>query len=242
MPEPPVSLDQFRQEAAGIEDAKIRIARMPDLISGFCHHPPAPGYEVKKAEPFCREDFSIPFLNTEELARLNQFKVLKKQVEWVCGRFTVKSLAKDMLAPQAELTDIRIQYMPQGAPFLEGFESFSLTLSHSGEMTAAAIGTRPGVLLGIDIEAVGPMPEDAFMKTAFTQREISSMAKTAEDVFRCWTLKEAYLKFIGKGFHESLHNVEILGQKILHNNTPQAVTARSWLLDAGYALSLVSDR
>jgi len=239
MPETAVSLARFTCEAAGIEDAEIRIARIPELLSRFCHRPPPPGYEVKKAVPFRPEDFSLPFLSPEELARLNRFKALKKQVEWACGRFAVKSLARRILTPETALTDIRIQYRPQGAPFLEGFEPYSLTLSHSGEMTAAALGKSPGLILGIDIEAVGPMPDDAFMKTAFTPREIRAMAPNPEDLFRCWTLKEAYLKFIGKGFHESLHHVEILGSRVLHNGKEVPVTARSWQLEPGYALSLV---
>ena len=240
MPESPVSPDQFRKDAARIPNTIVRVERMPELLARFCRRPPAPGYEVKKAEPFSRDDFSIPFLNGKELAQLNRFKVLKKQVEWACGRFAVKSLAREILTPETALTDIRIQYRPQGAPFLKGFESYSLTLSHSGEMTAAALATLPEVVLGIDIEAVGPMPDAPFMKTAFTQREILSQAPTPADVFRCWTLKEAYLKFIGKGFHESLHHVEILGREILHHKEAQPVTARSWLLDSGYAISLVA--
>jgi len=239
MPAPPVSLDQFRQDAAGIAGAKIRIARMPELLQRFCHCPPEPGYEIKKAGHFSASDFSIPFLNQSELDRLNQFKVLKKQVEWTCGRFVVKSLARDALAPKTPLTDICIQYKPQGAPFLKDFPDYSLTLSHSGSLTAVALATVPGLVLGIDVEAVGPMPDDAFMATAFTKREILGMASTPADVFQCWTLKEAYLKFIGKGFYESLHHVEILGGKIIHHNAPQPVTARAWLVDNGYALGLV---
>ena len=236
----PVSLEQFHRDTAAIQNTAVRIRRIPDLLARFLHRPPGPGFETQPARPFCPNEFILPFLDGEELDRLNRFKVLKKQVEWSCGRFTVKSLLQDTLMQDRDLRDIRILYRDQGAPYLEDLPNHCLTLSHSDQMTAAALSRVPGPVLGIDIEALGPMPDQGFMTTAFTQREIESMAPCPEDVFRCWTLKEAYLKFIGKGFNESLHSVEVLGSKICHNKSEQPVTCRSWSLEGGYVLGLVT--
>jgi 4'-phosphopantetheinyl transferase len=73
-----------------------------------------------------------------------------------------------------------------------------------------------------------------------TAGEIEAMAPGKEAVFRSWTLKEAYLKYIGKGFNQSLHHVEVLGDTIRHRGEVQKVVCRSWLLDRGYAVGLVS--
>lgn len=237
---PPCDLGQFHRAAENIPDAAIRVSSIPDLLSLCLHHPPDPGYETKKALDFRPGDFALDLLDAEELDRLNRFKVLKKQVEWTCGRLAAKSLARETLMPEKALRDIRILYRSQGAPYLEGMETFCLSLSHSGGLTAAALSLAPGQVLGIDIEAIGPMPDHSFLTTAFTGREIRAMAPGPEAVFRCWTLKEAYLKFIEKGFNESLHHVEILGTRVLHKGKEQPVACRSWILDEGYALGLVT--
>jgi 4'-phosphopantetheinyl transferase len=236
----PLCLDAFHRDTETIPDTAVRIEPVGELLSRFLHQPPGPGYETKRAVPFGQEVFSLTFLTGNELDQLNRFKVLKKQVEWACGRFAGKSLVRDLLMPDKGLEEVRIAYRTQGAPYVEDLEGHCLSLSHSGEFTAAALGLVPGKVLGIDIEAVGPMPTPGFMKTAFTAGEIEAMAPGKEAVFRCWTLKEAYLKYIGKGFNESLHHVEVLGDTIRHRGEVQKVVCRSWLLDRGYAVGLVS--
>jgi len=138
--------------------------------------------------------------------------------------------------------EIKIEYMKKGAPYLTEFPDHCLTLSHSGIYTACALGPDPGIPMGIDIEALGPRPDHAFMKTAFTPREIETMGPRAHDLFTSWTLKEAYLKYIRMGFNESLHQVEIIKGRIYHHQEEQDLDCRSWDLDKGYILSGVFPR
>ncbi len=192
-------------------------------------------------------DFSFTFLSLEEMETLNRFKALKKQIEWVCGRYMIKRLARAVLSRgEAPILDaglpldrITLDYHEKGAPFIVSCPRIPITLSHSGDFTAAGMGLLPRIQLGVDIEAIAPMPDQAFMKTAFTQREIQAMAPTPEAVFRCWTLKEAFLKFIGMGFNESLHRVEILGEEIFHNGKKIPLEIHTHSIAPGYLLSLV---
>ena len=223
-------------------EPSIRLFAIPDLLSRFLVRPPGPDYAVKPAGHFGPGDFLIPFLSPEELDRLNGFKVMKKQVEWSCGRFGAKTLIRERLMPKTGLADITIRYRELGAPYVTDFPGLCLSLSHSRDLIAAALGLTPDLAFGIDIEAIGPMPDQAFMKIAFTSREREAMAPDAVAVFRNWTLKEAYLKYIQKGFNESLREVEVIEDHIYHGGEQQPVLCRSWILPRGFALGLVTNR
>ena len=193
-------------------------------------------------------DFSHAFLSAGEMETLNGFKALKKQMEWVCGRFMIKHLVRSALsggenptmAADRPLAEITLQYHDKGAPYVEDVPDLSITLSHSGNYTAVGLSLDPDIHLGLDIEAIAPMPDDYFLKTAFTQKEIQAMDPTPEGVFRSWTLKEAFLKYIGMGFNENLHQVEILGDRICHRGKDVPLTLYTRTLDQSYILSIVT--
>ncbi len=186
--------------------------------------------------------FDVPFLSEDELIRVNRFKALKKQMEWICGRFAMKRLAGDILDSAIPLDEIRIDYREKGAPYLTQFPEIPVSLSHSGDFTAAAITLDTKMTLGIDIEKIGTMPDQGFMKTAFTEDEIRHMPAHARAVFHHWTLKEAFLKFLGLGFNESLHHVAVIKDRIYHCGITQAVHTWSCFPDDRYVLSLVYGR
>ncbi len=80
------------------------------------------------------------------------------------------------------------------------------------------------------------------MKTAFTADEIRHMPPDARSVFRHWTLKEAFLKYLGLGFNESLHHVAVINDQIYHYGRKQLIDTWSYCPDDRYVLSLVFGR
>ncbi len=186
-----------------------------------------------------QKKFSIPFLSNGELATVNGFKAQKKQIEWICGRFALKALTRELCCP-TPLSDIKISYHEKGAPFLNDYPDIPISLSHSGDYTAAALSLSHRTM-GIDIEKIEKKPNAFFMKTAFTQREISHIPPTARDIYRHWTLKEAFLKYIKMGFNESLHMVEIIDNEIFHHGEKQILNSWSRTIDDQYILSIVAD-
>ena len=223
----------------------IQVLKIPDLAVFLLHSPLEKDYQTRPPMSFGQGDFRHEFLSSGELDRLNGFKAMKKQVEWLCGRFALKSLVKNALMPSQNmperLTDISIEYREQGAPFLTSNPDHCISLSHSGIYTAAAVTLVPGITMGIDIEKIGNPPDKSFMATAFTETEIKEMGGSPPDIFRHWTLKEAYLKYIRLGFNESLHHVEIIKDKVLHRGRTRNLTCWSRELDRAYVLSMVSD-
>ena len=186
---------------------------------------------------------SVPGLDAlfldEERARASAFRVLKKQAEWLCGRLAVKQATADLLG--IDPREVTVDTEPEGAPFLAHHKSSPISISHSGDHAVAVISIRPGRRVAVDVERVeeGRMPHVS--RVAFTPKEIDELTGASDDEwYRRWTLKEAYLKYIGKGFHESLKRVEILDCGICHNG--EVVRGITWdtpAFHSGYQLSLV---
>jgi len=200
-----------------------------------------PDYKKRAPIPLGPGDFQIPFLSDDELKMVNSFKAQKKQIEWLCGRFSLKTLVREFCCKDTALFDIRISYHKKGAPFLNLYPDLPISLSHSGDFTAAAICPGSRINLGIDIEKIGKIPEAFFMKTAFTQKEISHMPPIAHGIYRNWTLKEAFLKYIKMGFNESLHQVEIIDNKLFYHGRQQELSFWSTTIENRYVLSMVAD-
>ncbi len=190
---------------------------------------------------FDKFNFIQPFLNSEELNTINGFKALKKQIEWISGRYLIKLMAQNIFSKALPLDEITISYLDEGAPFLTHAPYIPISLSHSNNYAAAGCCIDRTHVLGIDIEKIGTKPDKGFLKIAFTKKEIAHLQNNAASIFKNWTIKEAYLKQIKKGFNEDLHNVEVIDSEIWHNQNRVNVEIYSTIIDDNYVLSIVTD-
>lgn len=226
-------------------------------------------FSIKKDHKFYHHDFKIAFLSECELNRLNGYKSFKKQIEWIAGRFLVKNMVKYFVDSDVELPNVKISYKEEGAPFLEQFPTVAVSITHSGNYAAAAL-SKTYKNIGIDIEKSDYQPAESFMKIAFTDKEIADIELNVQkklisqkelsennriynfeekvsnnklfgqEVMRRWTLKEAFLKYIGKGFNEKLKSVEIVHNTILYNGKDAInITIDSFNIDEKYLLSII---
>ncbi|MBF0202258.1 MAG: 4'-phosphopantetheinyl transferase superfamily protein [Desulfamplus sp.] len=243
----------FIPEFNGLEKAVPTICYMN--IEGFIrdavYSGPLLDFKALKPCPLNHDDFKIPFLSNSELVQVNGYKSLKRQREWLGARFLVKFLVHRFHGDaRAGLEDIKILYGHGGAPYLGDYPDMAVSISHSGQYAAVALCPREGwagraepanswPCIGMDLERIGELPSRRFMETAFTSREIESMEMTPPGVFRCWTVKEAFLKYIGRGFNESLHNVELIGTEIFYRGKPFDLFIKSYQIDNSYIISFV---
>ena len=238
LPEDPCDLVTFTRPAPGYRLAFVSI---PGFLK--CCLAKAVPADFRTAPPlvFVQQDFRQTFLGADEIARVNRFKALKKQVEWMAGRYAVKHLARRFLDGRPHPATTRVAYRAQGAPYLVQAPAVPLSVSHSWAHAAAGMGLSPAGRLGLDLERIRPASRETLLRTAFSDREAAALA-SADDaaLFLRWTAKEAYLKAIGKGFHESLKRVEILNARIWHHHRPvPSLTLHSHLPYPGYAFSWV---
>ncbi|SMC93707.1 4'-phosphopantetheinyl transferase [Desulfocicer vacuolatum DSM 3385] len=199
------------------------------------------GFATRRADQFIPGDFIFNFLSPTELDTVNRFKSLKKQVEWMAGRHLVKEMVCASAPKGTNPWDITISYRDQGAPFLPRYPGVQISITHSGDYAAVALCHNKNKTMGLDLEEIGPVPDAGFMKLAFTKAEREYMGNDPMKIFRSWTLKEAFLKYIKKGFNESLHQVEILHDDILYKGTKTRVKLFCATIGPGYSISLVTD-
>ncbi len=217
---------------------RTRYLAFSDFINTCLKDESYHNFRIKRNRFFKINDFHTVFLSDRELRDVNRFKSRKKQIEWMAGRFIVKQLTAAALGHDMELHAIRIEYLKEGAPFIKDFPEFKVSISHSGDYATAALLKSEEIDIGLDIEKIRKKPDASFMKLAFTKREINAIKPM--NVFKLWTVKEAFLKYIKKGFNESLHSVEVIDDIIFYNKRPMDVAIHSGILEKAYAVCLIS--
>lgn len=123
---------------------------------------------------------------------------------WDVRRSLVGESLIRMLACQALAIDnaaIAFAATPDGRPYLSGFEEvFDFNLSHSGEWVVCAAG-QPEI--GVDIERIQPIDLElarrCFSAVEYRRWLGYPASQRLTRFYELWTLKESYLKAMGKG-------------------------------------------
>lgn len=182
--------------------------------------PRLPFEDLRTARPLAiaAGDFATPLLAPSERDRVNAFKSRKRQAEWMAGRLAAKTLAAAAAPNAPPSPDIAIAYQPEGAPYLVSHPDRSLSITHAHDYAVAGLAMHPGQVMGLDLEKRRPLEIEYVLRTAFSDRERRLLDPADQGrFFACWTLKEAYLKFLGRGFRESLKQVEILDGGVIRH-------------------------
>jgi 4'-phosphopantetheinyl transferase len=186
--------------------------------------------------------FSAPLLAAAEIKKVNTFKSRKRQLEWMAGRLAAKTLAADTADQAGPLPDTIIAYHPEGAPYVDHQPRRSLSISHAGGYAVAGLARSDQTALGLDIEKMQALDIESILPVAFSDRERRRLDPADRyRFFECWTLKEAYLKYLGRGFRENLKAIEILeGTTIRHAGQIVAgLQVRTFQPFPGYTLAIV---
>lgn len=103
----------------------------------------------------------------------------------------------------------------KGKPNPEGYHGIHFNISHSGLWVVAATSIAP---VGVDVERMRKVPEGVAHRF-FSQPEqyllnnAKDETEKAHIFFTLWTLKESFIKAIGKGLSKSLNTFTILQQQ-----------------------------
>ena len=116
------------------------------------------------------------------------------------GEVLIRStLALDMSVNHHEL---KFDYNPYGKPLLHNNPDLTFNISHSGNWVAMILD-HGGHAVGVDVEKTVPL-NLAFAANLFAPQENQILAsKTGDEqleyFYQLWTLKESYMKAVGKG-------------------------------------------
>ncbi len=177
------------------------------------------GYKAAKAIDLYGCKPVMDFCAPQELERVAGARVLKRQVEWFCGRVVLKDLLLTVMLPGSDYRDIVIGYDFSGRPCIRNYEDIAVSVTHSGNIAMAALHTVPGKRIGIDVEITSGIDIKAVLSVAFSPEEqLFYSNKSVKEIISAFTMKEAYLKITGRGFNEVITRVQIRGKKIFFNS------------------------
>lgn len=195
-------------------------------------------FRREKAIYFDPDGLLESYFSAADFEKINQYKILKKQIEWMAGKVAVKKLVAAFTGINENL--IQILAKESGAPFLPDFPEISISITHSGQYAVAGIGLNK-YTVAVDIEKIEANRMESVGRVAFSERELSAL-KGKGDVlhYTFWTVKEAFLKFIGKGFAEGLKKVEFIDGGIVHHGKRiDGLHIDSKVIDSEYAFTLI---
>ena len=153
-------------------------------------------------------------LSRDEQRRARRFRFARHRVRFTVARGRLRILLGRYLGRAPE--QVAFGYGQRGKPDLAGVEDVRLAfnISHSRNIGIAAIALNRDV--GIDVERIRSDTQfDKIAQRYFTRAEATSLQQFSETqqpavFFRCWTLKEAYLKACGGGLTMGLDSLEVI--------------------------------
>lgn len=122
-----------------------------------------------------------------------------------------------------------------GKPYIEGWDK-DFSISHARDISVVALSSEA---IGIDIEDIGrDIDLEKFKRTGFLNFDEDAYNNKEEFLMR-FTALEAYLKYIGKGFHKDARTISVRkvndGIVIDDGSLIKAETIK----DGGYTISIV---
>ena len=155
-------------------------------------------------------------------------------VRWLAGKHT-----------GLHNSDIHIARNHFGKPFVNGLYDFYFNISHSGCWVTCAIDNSE---VGVDVEEIKQIDFEV-AHSFFSSAEYHDLMRCEESqrlpyFYEIWTLKESYVKAIGKGLSEPLPSFSIQVQDHEINCTASSnhppVFFQKWNFLCGYKLAACS--
>ena len=176
-----------------------------------------------------------------EIEKILSFKTFKRQVEKMSGSIALKFLTKKFICSQRTFSSIVTSNYDSGCPFVEGSEKFSVSVSHSQDKAVAALSLNPKINIGIDLEFLRNFEIENILKVVFSNREKDFYKnKSPEEIMKTFCFKEAYLKFIRKGFLKNPVNIELIDGDVFFEKKPVLGIQRVFVdIEASYILAVV---
>ncbi len=184
----------------------------------------------------------LALLPGEEREAMKRFKRVNVLQRSLLGELMVRKILSGKL--DAAVDSFRFVKSEKGKPYLKE-APVHFNISHSGDYVVAAFCDVSET--GIDVEKIKPVNfeiaerfySEAEKKVLFSKKGIEKL----EYFFDLWTMKESYLKLLGKGLTKPLGTFTITGSDgrfrlFSDADTNQDVSFKQYELDKNYKLSV----
>jgi 4'-phosphopantetheinyl transferase len=183
----------------------------------------------------------VSYVDFDRRERIKQFQFYESAQKCLLGDILARiSICKKLNARNDSLVFGANYY---GKPILLEPPGIHFNISHSGNWVVCAVANSP---LGIDVENIRPVDLEV-AKRFFTEEEYHFISSQEDiDKLRCfytlWTLKESYVKYVGKGLSIAFDSFSVIPKnpnniniKISEDFKPLFINQK---LDCNHVLSL----
>ncbi|SHK23025.1 4'-phosphopantetheinyl transferase family protein [Paramaledivibacter caminithermalis] len=184
----------------------------------------------------------LSYLSEERIKKINRLVRLNDKYRSLLGEILVRQIIINKF--NMLNSDIKIVTNNYGKPYLYTINNFEFNISHSGDWVVCAIDESP---IGIDIEKIQSINYLDIVERFFTKNECRFLNSKNEYeklgyFFELWTLKESYIKAVGKGLSIPLNSFEIsvIGDNIEVIGTNNKRYFKMYNIDYCYKLSVCS--
>jgi len=155
--------------------------------------------------------YKIEYLNQEERDKANSFYHPIDKKNYQLSHIYLREILSQNY-PEVSPDRWIFKYNRYGKPCIANkeYSHIKFNISHTNTHFAMIISDRE---CGIDIEKNKIQIDNNILNLILTQRERELKRDKRISFYTFWTLKEAYLKAIGKGFFVSPHDIEFLSIK-----------------------------
>ncbi|EJQ61838.1 cereulide biosynthesis 4'-phosphopantetheinyl transferase CesP [Bacillus mycoides] len=132
----------------------------------------------------------------------------------------------------------------EGKPYVEGEPLIHFNVSHAGDYILCAFASHP---VGVDVEEVREIVYEDIVHHCFTEQErqyiFQPIPSPLHRFYEIWTLKESYVKCVGKGLSIPLHSFSIVmgdGIKVIGKDVHEEYTCQQFSIHQNYKVAVCS--
>lgn len=150
----------------------------------------------------------LNFIDKEKRERIKRFRRWEDAHRTLYADLLSRYIIMDTL--DVDHRDISFSTNPYHKPFLNRFDHFHFNCAHSGEWIVCATDHSS---IGVDIEEIKPIDLGVSLRFFSAEEHRALLLKKnlgrLSFFYTLWTLKESYLKAVGKGLYQSLNSFTI---------------------------------
>ena len=167
-------------------------------------------YAAKLPKKIENEQFDKLILCLPEVKqkRIKRFKYFQDSLRTLLAEILIRSIIQKRIKGKNE--ELIFNTNRYGKPFLENIDNLYFNEAHSEEWVVCAVDCEP---IGIDIELIKQI-DFSIAERFFSKEEYKDLMSKDENekllyFFDLWTLKESYIKAVGKGLSIPLDSFTI---------------------------------
>lgn len=161
-------------------------------------------YDIDKLTPYIEQ------LHKKD--RINKFKYDDDKARAIISEILVRTIFCETKSKMS--SEIVFDYNRFGKPNIKDSEGFNFNISHSGDLV---VGVFDNDEVGVDVEHIKELNIDV-ARNFCTDNEYSCVLSKDQSckkqfIISIWTLKEAYIKYLGTGLATSLQSFDVINKE-----------------------------